>query len=61
MSAYIQKFIDDVSIIKNIITRANEKSWMTNEIHAKSQNNAFKSGDILLLMVRKLRTFSKTL
>ncbi|TWW73456.1 hypothetical protein D4764_15G0008500 [Takifugu flavidus] len=32
VSGYIQKCMEDVTIIKNIYTRANEKPWMTSEI-----------------------------
>ncbi|KAK0136949.1 hypothetical protein N1851_026882 [Merluccius polli] len=29
VSGYIQKYMEDVSVVKNITTRANEKPWMT--------------------------------
>lgn len=45
VSAYISKCMDDVSAIKNIITQANQKPWMTDEIRKmlKAQNSAFKA------------------
>ncbi|XP_061896568.1 uncharacterized protein LOC133645727 [Entelurus aequoreus] len=51
VSAYIQKCIEDVSVIKNIPTRANEKPWMNSEVRAmlKARNKAFKSGDMVAL------------
>lgn len=51
VSAYIQKCMEDVSVIKTISTRANEKPWMTSEVRAtlKEQNNASKSGDMVAL------------
>uniref|UniRef100_A0A3B5PZ90 Reverse transcriptase domain-containing protein n=1 Tax=Xiphophorus maculatus TaxID=8083 RepID=A0A3B5PZ90_XIPMA len=47
VSAYINKCTEDVSITKNIITRTNQKPWMTKEVREmlKAQNSAFKSGD----------------
>lgn len=32
VSAYISKCMDGISAIKNIITRANQKPWMTDEV-----------------------------
>lgn len=45
--AYISKCTEDVSVMKNIITRANQKPWMTVEVHKmlKPRNLAFRSGD----------------
>lgn len=34
VSAYIQKFVEDDCVVKNITTRANQKPWMTNEVRA---------------------------
>jgi len=47
VSAYIQKYMEDVSVTKNVTTQANQKPWMTNEVRAKLKvrNAAFKSGD----------------
>lgn len=51
VSRYIQKCMEDISVVKNITTRAKEKPWMTSEEHArlKARNNAFKSGDMVAL------------
>lgn len=48
-SAYIQKCVKDASVIKNMPIQANEKLWMTSEVHVmlKAQNNAFKSSDMV--------------
>lgn len=55
VSAYINKCMDDVSAIKNIITRANQKHWMTDEVHKmlKAQNSAFKSGNKEALSIER--------
>ena len=47
VSAYINKCTEDVSVSKTIITRANQKPWMTGEVRKmlKARNSAFKSGD----------------
>lgn len=47
VSAYINKCTEDVSVTKNIITRANQKPWMTVEVRKMliAWNSAFKSGD----------------
>ena len=49
VSANIQKCMDDVSVMKNITARANEKPWMSSEVRAmlKVRNVAFKSGDMV--------------
>ncbi|XP_041654164.1 succinate receptor 1-like [Cheilinus undulatus] len=41
--------MEDVSVIRNIITRAAHKPWMTGEVCAmlKERNTAFKSGDMV--------------
>lgn len=47
VSAYIQKCMEDVSATKTVITRENQKPWMTNEVRAtlRVRNAAFKGGD----------------
>lgn len=51
VSAYIQTCMEDVSVIKNISTRADEKLWMTSEVQAvlKAWNTAFESGHMVAL------------
>ncbi|KAM4582719.1 uncharacterized protein V3H82_006706 [Fundulus diaphanus] len=46
VSAYISKCIEDVSATKTIITRANQRPWITAEVRQalKARNSAFKSG-----------------
>ena len=41
--AYIQRYMEYVSVVKNVFTRANEKPWMTSEVRAKLkvQNTLF--------------------
>ncbi|KAL0151177.1 hypothetical protein M9458_053690 [Cirrhinus mrigala] len=47
VTAYIKKCIDDVTVTKTITTRANQKPWMTAEVHGllKIRDEAFRSGD----------------
>ncbi|KAI3357423.1 hypothetical protein L3Q82_015858, partial [Scortum barcoo] len=47
VSAYINKCMEDVSVINSITTRANQKPWMSEEVRRmlKARNLAFKSGD----------------
>ena len=47
VSAYIHKCMEDVSVVKSITTRANEKPWMTSKVRAllKVRNTAFRAGD----------------
>ncbi|KAL0159498.1 hypothetical protein M9458_043223, partial [Cirrhinus mrigala] len=47
VTAYIKKCIDDVTVTKTITTRANQKPWMTAEVHGllKIRDDAFRSGD----------------
>ncbi|KAL0202652.1 hypothetical protein M9458_000670, partial [Cirrhinus mrigala] len=47
VTAYIKKCIDDVTVTKTITTRANQKPWMTAEVHGllKTRDDAFRSGD----------------
>ena len=44
-----------MSVIKNITIRANEKSWMTQEVRAmlNALNNVFKAGDMVALRTAK--------
>ncbi len=51
VSGYILKCVEDVSRMKNISTRANEKPWMNHEVRAalKARNVVFKSGDTAAL------------
>ena len=35
VSGYIQKCMEDVGVVKNITTRANEKPWMMSEVSAR--------------------------
>ncbi|KAI4806258.1 hypothetical protein KUCAC02_017091 [Chaenocephalus aceratus] len=43
VSAFIQKCMEDVSVLKNITTRANEKPWMNMEVRAllKAKKSVF--------------------
>ncbi|KAL0161079.1 hypothetical protein M9458_044804, partial [Cirrhinus mrigala] len=47
VTAYIKKCVDDVTVTKTITTHANQKPWMTAEVHAllKTRDDAFRSGD----------------
>ncbi len=47
VTVYIKKCIDDVTVTKTIITRANQKPWMTAEVRGllKTRDEAFRSGD----------------
>ena len=51
VSAYIQKCWEDVCVIRNITTRANQIPWMTSEVWSmlRARNAAFKSGDAAAL------------
>ncbi len=51
VTAYIKKCIDDVTVTKNITTRANQKPWMTAEVCGllKTRDDAFRSGDKAVL------------
>ncbi len=46
-TAYIKKFMDDVTVTKTITTRAIQKPWMTAEVRGllKTRGEAFRSGD----------------
>ena len=45
--AYILKCAEDVAVTKTVITRANDKPWMTKEVRAalRERDGAFRSGD----------------
>ncbi len=47
VTAYIKKYIDDVTVTETITTRANQKPWMTAEVCGllKTRDEAFRSGD----------------
>ncbi len=47
VTAYIKKCMGDVTVTKTIITRANQKPWMTAEVRGllKTRDEAFRSGD----------------
>ncbi|XP_036416053.1 uncharacterized protein LOC118800012 [Colossoma macropomum] len=47
VTGFISKCVEDVTVIKNITTCANQKPWLTREVHAllKARNAAFKSGN----------------
>ncbi|KAK3542802.1 hypothetical protein QTP70_003006 [Hemibagrus guttatus] len=47
VTSYISKCIDDVTVSKAIITRSDQKPWMTAKVHAllKSRDYAFRAGD----------------
>ena len=47
VTAYITKCIDDVSVLKTVTVRANQKPWLTGEVYRllKARNAAFKAGD----------------
>ncbi|XP_059802932.1 uncharacterized protein LOC132379242 [Hypanus sabinus] len=47
VTSYISKCIDDVTLSKTITIRANQKPWMTTEMHAllRSRDSTFRAGD----------------
>ncbi|KAI4902382.1 hypothetical protein NFI96_005631 [Prochilodus magdalenae] len=47
MTGYMSKCVEDVTVTRNITTRANQKPWLTREVHAhlRTRNAAFKPGD----------------
>ncbi|KAI3352328.1 hypothetical protein L3Q82_005294 [Scortum barcoo] len=47
VTAYITKCIDDVTVLKTITVQANQKPWLTGEVHKllKARNAAFRAGD----------------
>ncbi len=47
VTAYITKCIDDVTVTKTITVWANQKPWLTGEVHRllKARNAAFRAGD----------------
>ena len=44
---FISKCTDDVTVIRTITTRSNQKPWMTAEVHAvlRARDIAFRAGD----------------
>ena len=57
VSAYINKCTEDVSASKSIITQANQKPWMTDEVREmlKARNSGFKSGDKLAVRTARAK------
>ncbi|KAG8137367.1 hypothetical protein E2320_004622, partial [Naja naja] len=55
VSAYVQKFMVDVSVLKTFVIRANEKPWMSQEVCAmlKVRYTAFKSYDVGALRIAR--------
>jgi len=47
VTSYISKCIDDVTHVKTITTRANQKPWLTGEVHRllRTRNRVFRAGD----------------
>ena len=47
VTGYISKCMEDVTVMKHITTRANDKPWFTREVCEllRARNTAFKSGD----------------
>ena len=47
VTAFIRKCIDDVTVTKTITVRANQKPWLTGEVHRllRARNAAFRAGD----------------
>ncbi|KAK1801766.1 hypothetical protein P4O66_022396 [Electrophorus voltai] len=47
VTGYISKGIDDVTVSKTIITRPNQKPWMTAEVRTllRTRDSAFRTGD----------------
>ena len=47
VTSYITKCIDDVTDTKTIITRANQKPWLTGDVHRllRARDKAFRAGD----------------
>ncbi|KAL0148027.1 hypothetical protein M9458_056642 [Cirrhinus mrigala] len=47
VTAYINKCTEDVTVVKTITVRANQKPWMTGEVYRllKARNVAFRAGD----------------
>lgn len=44
---YINKCVDDVTVVKTVRRQPNHKPWLTGEVHSllRTQDRAFKSGD----------------
>uniref|UniRef100_A0A1A8ATP4 Reverse transcriptase domain-containing protein n=1 Tax=Nothobranchius furzeri TaxID=105023 RepID=A0A1A8ATP4_NOTFU len=51
VSSYISKCIDDVTVSKTIISRPNQKPWITAEVRTllRTRDSAFKAGDKVAL------------
>uniref|UniRef100_A0A1A8GH13 Reverse transcriptase domain-containing protein n=1 Tax=Nothobranchius korthausae TaxID=1143690 RepID=A0A1A8GH13_9TELE len=51
VTSYINKCIDDVTVSKTIISRPNQKPWITAEVrvHLRIRDSAFKAGDKVVL------------
>ena len=47
VTSYISKCIDDVTHTKTIITQANQKPWLTGDVHRllRARDNAYRAGD----------------
>ena len=47
VTAYMRKCMDDVTVSRTISIRANQKPWLTGEVHRllKARNAAFRAGD----------------
>ena len=47
VTGFISKCIDDITVIKTITTRSNQKPWMTAEVCAplRARDIAFRAGD----------------
>ncbi|KAJ8377324.1 hypothetical protein AAFF_G00261730 [Aldrovandia affinis] len=47
VTAYISKCVDDVTETKTITVRANQKPWLTGDVHRllRARNAAFRAGD----------------
>ncbi|KAK0135743.1 hypothetical protein N1851_028366 [Merluccius polli] len=48
VTAYINKCIEDLTVMKTITVCANQKTWFTSELHKllKARDAAFKTGDV---------------
>uniref|UniRef100_A0A8C5DT67 Reverse transcriptase domain-containing protein n=1 Tax=Gouania willdenowi TaxID=441366 RepID=A0A8C5DT67_GOUWI len=47
VTSYMEKCMDDVTVTKTFTIRANQKPWLTGEVHRllKARNTAFRAGD----------------
>nr|XP_055074620.1 uncharacterized protein LOC129454148 [Misgurnus anguillicaudatus] len=55
VTGYIEKCIEDVTVLRTVTTRANQKPWLTAETRAllRAKDAAFRSGDGRLLRVAR--------